>query len=482
MKKTVFLLDKDFTVVDSITKRFLIETEMEIKGKGSDAGSAYGDIQNIKPDLLIFSYPSNFTASQLIDAMSTVRNDMKYLALLEPNSEDREGELRAVGIESIIKKPCNGEDVINMAKNMLGIVSLDNPFMTSTAKPQPQVQSNPFLNTNTTVNNSLSSKSIPSAFNNINGVSANSSVGIPNVGASEYTTSNSALPSFRTIKQNLIAIHCPKGGVGKTSISTNVAALLSTVRLGTQPLKVLLVDMDWSFGDDCVNFGLQPRPSVMNWIENIKNRVEMKEKPEDITFTQAQIEEYLITYKTGLKILAAPPSHNDAINIPDYAAKIIIDNLKNCDFDVILFDCGNNIETHTLQALMSCHSVYEVITMDISAMNDVSMLISTLKTINFPLDKAKLILNRVPKTDKEFQVEDISKALGLEVVSVIQDCEKVRISNNAGEPLVLSKTSNSFTAGIKNVCNTMLGNNLFKQRASSGGSKSGGFFSRLFGR
>lgn len=472
MKKSVYLLEKDFQLVDGLNKRFLIETVLELKGVNGEASIAYGEIQSTKPDILVFGYPSNFTAEQLMTAMSSINPNMKYIAILEEGFEGKTPELRQLGLTNIIQKPCNADMVMDFIKSISGVGGIkENPF---TSVPT----NNPFQGSQMPLTSPFGSiEKMPSPMENMamNNFS-------PNV---EREDGSQPMQSFKTLRQNLIAIHCPKGGVGKTSISTNIAALLSTVKIGKQPLNVLLVDMDWEFGDVCVNMGQQPRPSVMNWINDIKSRRSMNDKS-DMNFTQAQIDNYLIKYKTGLKILAAPPSHNDILDIPEDAPRIIIDNLKNnCNFDVIIFDCGNNTQNHSLQALMSANMVYEVITMDVSAMNDLSMLLSTLKSISFPLDKMKLIINKLPKTDKEFRIEDISSALGLEVVSVIQDNDKVRVHNNNGEPLVLSDTSNSFTNGIKNTANTMLGNNLFKQtkgglsRSKSSGE---GFLSRIFSR
>lgn len=296
---------------------------------------------------------------------------------------------------------------------------------------------------------------------------------------------------FKTLKRNIVAIHCPKGGVGKTSISINTATALSTLVIEEKQLKVLLVDMDWEFGDVCVNMGLNPTRNVMNWINEIEIR---RQKGGDFNFTSAQIDKFLLQYKTGLHILAAPANHNDVVNIPEDAAKIIINNLKNnCDYDVIIFDCGNNTESYTLQALLQAQTVYEVITMDVSAMNDLSMLLNTFKSISFPMDKIKLIMNRIPKNrgDGDYTIEQISKALGnIEIVGKVPEYEKVRIQNNKGEPLAISKSAgpNPFVDAIRQIANQIMGAELFSRKKpsrtpASGQSpkKSGGFFSKLFG-
>lgn len=534
MKSSVYLVEKDFMLNESISKRFLIENFCELKGTSNEIGIAYPKIREIRPDILIFNYPMTYPVDEFITAMRTINIKMHLIALIDKEEEEAM-KLKYLGVENILKKPFDIERLMELVRNLSIFNTGKHSGMASRNEEQLQInERNYFINTSVENNNGYGVQSYNQNSNsygedscvdnknvyykepfirNYNEYSTETLMGDNNVygmqniigGSSDYRSQNVVMgsnkgyaideergsinstfnmndnqQSFRIMRQNLVAIHCPKGGVGKTSVSTNLATLFSTAKVGKYPLNVLLVDFDWEFGDVCVNMGMQPRPNVMNWINDIKVRKNMNNNA-DMNFTQSQIEQYLITYKTGLKILAAPASHNDILEIPDDAAKIIIDNIKNnCNFDVVIFDCGNNTNTHTLQALFSVHSIYEVITMDVSAMNDLSTLMSTLKSISFPINKIKLIVNKLPKTGREFAIEDISNALGLEVASIIPDNEKVRIHNNSGEPLVLSKTSNTFSEAIRQTANTIVGSTMFSKSGSVNTKAKGSFFSRIF--
>lgn len=523
MKYKAYILEKDYQFIDAIQKRMLLENDIGIAGVQADASSAYQEMLNQKPDFLIFGYPMNFKAEQLVQAMKVVKQDMVMIALLDPGMEGFTNELQSAGIRNVFIKPLNIEDIMDVMKKTIkervnpyvqanpfgGAPQTGNPFASA------PVSANPFAAQAPSPNAFESSGNTPPQYNPFGGSSApvpNGSYNTPspfpaysgntgaiqgghgfqmNYGASEPEFGGSN-QTFKTLRQNIVAIHCPKGGVGKTSISVNTATALSTVMIGKQPLKVLLVDMDWEFGDVCVNMGLKPNTNVMKWINEIKAR-RAQNPNADMNFTGAQIDKFMIKYKTGLHILAAPPNHNDVVDIPGDAAKIIIDNLKNnCAYDVIIFDCGNNTESYTLQALLSAHSVYEVITMDVAAMNDLSMLLNTLKSISFPMDKIKIIMNRVPKTkgDGDFSLDEISEALGgLPIAAKVPEYEKVRIQNNRGEPLILSKQPNPFTDAIKMTANEIVGNKIFTTKKgggrpaskNSGSGEKKGFFSRLFG-
>lgn len=532
MNHKLYILDKDYQFIDSLQKRMLLENNINVVGVQADASTAYNEMTIHKPDYLVFGYPMNFKAEQLVQAMKAVNPSIFFIAIVDKGMERFSEELYNAGIKEVFIKPVETEVVAAVIKK--NIKDKENPYGTPNPfeqqkpygnpfeVPVPKQSQNPFGNNfsqpvPTQLNNPFGNQPAPQSIPQPNSSPQQSPFGqsgafvnqAPSFGQPTnynqapaqggFGTSEPEFGSsqtFKTLRQNIVAIHCPKGGVGKTSISINTATALSTVMIGKQPLKVLLVDMDWEFGDVCVNMGLKPNTNVMKWINDIQARRSVNPDA-DMNFTGAQIDKYLIKYKTGLNILAAPPNHNDVVNIPSDAAKIIIENIKNnCSYDVIMFDCGNNTESYTLQALLSAHSIYEVITMDVSAMNDLSMLINTLKSIGFPMDKIKIIMNRVPKTkgDGDFSLEEISEALGgLPIAAKVPEYEKVRVQNNKGEPIVLSKNPNPFTDAIKMTANEIVGNKIFSLKKNSGRPTAGegnspknngekkGFFSRLFG-
>lgn len=508
IKTGVFIVDKDVNLIDAVSKRFLLESDCEIKGVAQTGFEAYQKIQASKPDIIVLNTPLvDVEVTQLISAIKTLNPDVTFICVFDTENPSIRQHLQSIGIENILVKPYDTEYLIRTVKDCIArkhninknstsvspftMSQLNRPDNTTPAQ-QPQQPQNPFEQ------NPFMQQNPFATTPPIGGVpfGSPSSPSSPFTGAAEQHGLNMGTftpqfqqpqmgmgSGFKTIKQAIFAIHCPKGGVGKTSVSTNVATAFSMVKIGKQPLRVLLVDMDLEFGDVCITLGMQPRPSIMNWVADIKSKLE--KGITNIQYTQAQIEQFLITYpKTGLKVLAAPPSHNDVVEITDQAIKIILENLKNNgNFDIIIFDCGNNTNNYTLFTLLAAHAVYEIITMDLSAMSDLNMLLKTLRGIGFPMDKIKLVINRLPKNDKEFSIEEIANALGISnVAGVIPEYEKVRVRNNAGEPLVLDAKDNPFTVSIKNLCNTMMGVNLFTKARVVGGNtnSAGGIFSRLF--
>lgn len=520
MKRTVALIEKDTSVQENLIKRIMLENDLEMKISTTSGFDGYQKFQATPTDIAVINLPlPDCDGVPLINAIKSAKKDVYIIVICDIEDQMLRVNLQSLGVTDILVKPVHLENLITILKSKAYTINRNkqedvtsqsfgigpfgikpgnqqNPFenaFNGQSQNAKKEENNPFDNFSSSKNPFESAhegqKEQPKSQEYENNPFVGGQFREQLRGQTQNNDNTQEIyqshgGGFRTIKQQILTLNCPKGGVGKTTISTNIATGLSTVRIGKQPLKVLLVDMDLEFGDVCTTLGMQPHPSIMNWISDINAKLENSGDPNYIPqYTQAQIENYLISYKTGLKILAAPSNHSDIIDISDKVVQIIIDNLKNnSGFDIIIFDTGNNTSGYTLYSMSISSAVYEIVTMDVAAMNDLNMLLKTLRSLNFPINKMKMIINRMPKTDKEFSIQDISQALGLDVVGVIPETPKVRVANNEGEPLILGR-DNEFTVSIKKIGNTMLGVNLFQQgRQPREKEKSGGFLSKLFKR
>ncbi len=84
----------------------------------------------------------------------------------------------------------------------------------------------------------------------------------------------------------------PKGGVGTTTVATNLALIVAEAH----PNKVLLVDLDLSFGQVASHLNLQPKQTLL---ELARDEAALRE-PE-------LFRTYAIHHASGLHVLAAPP-------------------------------------------------------------------------------------------------------------------------------------------------------------------------------
>jgi len=514
-KKTVFLIDSDINLLEDLQRRFMLEPDFEIVGIASLGMEGLNRIQQLMPQFVVLAYPlPDIDTLQLITNLNMIMPQAKKIVTLEVENPILSTQCMQAGAQYVITKPYSADKLIEVMKSLSRRPNANNS-QTSFVAPHQRSQGpsleqlrgamNQFEQQREQYNSFASPQSVPTydRFNQMGGINSQGiSYGAfpppqsPNMGM-PYTQMpnmnmgmNPGMPmqgGFRTLKQTIIAVNCPKGGVGKTTISKELALAFSTVTINGQPLKVCLVDCDLDFGDVASMLKVNPYPNITHWTSDISQR--LRENPNgEIRYPQQLIEsKFLITHPTGLKILAAPSNHTDALDITGKEIEIVLDSLKACDFDVIILDTGNNTKDYTLIALDKANVILMVTTLDVTTINDTNLLLNTLRSIQFPTNKIQLIINRMPKIDKDIDTSEISQVLRAPIIGIVPEYPKIRQLNNSGTPAVLGKET-EFTAAIRQIGNKIVpvfnraippkkGNS--KGKSNSDGK--GGFF-RFFGK
>jgi pilus assembly protein CpaE len=100
------------------------------------------------------------------------------------------------------------------------------------------------------------------------------------------------------VDSRIISVFSTKGGVGKTTIATNLAVALSDMT----GKRTALLDFDLQFGDVAICLNLYVKNSITELVKDMAN---VEQDP-------ALVEEYLLTHYSGVKVLAAPTKPENA--------------------------------------------------------------------------------------------------------------------------------------------------------------------------
>lgn len=277
-------------------------------------------------------------------------------------------------------------------------------------------------------------------------------------------------------KTTIVTVYAAKGGVGKTTISTQVATYLSMLPHGRGRYRVCIVDYNIDFGDvrSTLPFD-QDGESMYDWWLDIKDRIEDGEAPEEITYSGDEIKKYLLTLnKTGLYGLCAPTRHEDTMDFEFAELEVMLKNLRDYGgFDFIVCDTGNNTRDSSILALSMADYILLVATQDATtAICNRSAQEALEKFGNIDMSKVRLVVNNIlPARETGVSVQDVEDVFNFPCVARIKHNTDVIRANNNSEPIVF-KGNHPITRELQNIVMFLTGQEVEEP-------KKDGFFSRF---
>lgn len=180
----------------------------------------------------------------------------------------------------------------------------------------------------------------------------------------------------------IITVSSVKGGVGKTTLTTNLAGIYYLMKK-----KVLIVDLDLYAGGIATVLNVSPKKDIYMLVDSISNN----------RFTA--LRDYVSTYNSGIDVLAAPKDPRDVSRIESKYITKILDIAKR-EYDIILIDTHHLLDEMTLIALDSCHMSTFIITNDLVDLKNMKSLLSILNEAK--KDNYKIVLNNSRDTGRDY--------------------------------------------------------------------------------
>ena len=113
--------------------------------------------------------------------------------------------------------------------------------------------------------------------------------------------------------------------------------------------------------------------------------------------------------------------------------------LVQSDYEYILIDSPAGIDNGFQTAIECASEAIVVVTPEVPSIRDADRVVGILMSKG--MEKINLIINRIRpnmiRTDDMMSIEDVTNILGISLVGVIPDSEKIIIASNRGEPIVL---------------------------------------------
>lgn len=229
----------------------------------------------------------------------------------------------------------------------------------------------------------------------------------------------------------LITVFAAKGGCGKTTVATNLAALIADSGAGS----VCLVDLDLAFGDVAITMQLLPQHTIDDAVAI------------GPALDHAAVRSLLTQHSSGVRALAAPLQPDAREHISADLVGRVLDLLLD-DFDYVIVDTPPAFDDHVLQAFDHSDLLLLLATLDVPALKNLKLTLETLELLNYSKDRWRILLNRAD-SKVGLSVSDVEKALRIPISGQIPSSRDVPASINKGVPIVLDDPRHSVSQALR---------------------------------
>lgn len=233
-----------------------------------------------------------------------------------------------------------------------------------------------------------------------------------------------------------------KGGVGKTTVTANLGMALA--RLGRS---VALVDAD---------FGLRN----LDLLLGLENRVVYTAV--EVANGECRLEQALVKDKREPKLVLLPAAQNrnkEAMS-PEQMKKLVEELTKT--YNYIIIDSPAGIEMGFKNAIAPAREALIVTTPEIAAVRDADRVVGLLEAEG--VKQIQLIVNRLRpvmvQANDMMSVQDVQELLAIGLIGVVPEDERVIVSTNRGEPLVLAEDPSLAGKAFDNIARRLEGENI----------------------
>ncbi|MBA4180702.1 MAG: hypothetical protein C0506_08960 [Anaerolinea sp.] len=252
----------------------------------------------------------------------------------------------------------------------------------------------------------------------------------------------------------VITVFGAKGGIGKTTIASNLAVALASEAHQT----VALVDMDTRFGDVAITMDIPVERSIADLARNLDN------------VDRNSLRDYLVQHESGVRILPAPTRPSDWRNLSAQHIRDVVDVLAQTH-DFVILDTPGTFNEIVAAAIEVGTMILLVTTLDMASIKDTVLALEMLhERFGNDEERIKVVLNRAGM-DTGVREKDVERTLDSPLWwRIPQDNEVVKAAQ-LGRPIVMSRPNSKVSLEIREMSRALAGirNRTNTQKRGRGG-------------
>jgi len=217
----------------------------------------------------------------------------------------------------------------------------------------------------------------------------------------------------------LITVLGAAGGVGATTIATNLATELAAI----DGNRVTIVDLDYRFGQVATLFDIEPTYTL----------ADLCNSPEALE--PQVIERALVKHASGLHVLSRPTNFSQADTITAASCVGLLSNLLQFN-DYVITDGPSRWDLSAKSVLDLADVTLLVAQLLVPTVRNAARILDAMREGGYNLDRTKLVCNRAGRESVTLSVEDVAETLNLQPFATIpDDWPTVSGAINLGETL-----------------------------------------------
>ncbi|WP_018760417.1 AAA family ATPase [Arthrobacter sp. 135MFCol5.1] len=229
----------------------------------------------------------------------------------------------------------------------------------------------------------------------------------------------------------IIAVISPKGGVGKTTVATNLAVGLGKIA----PMGVVIVDLDLQFGDVASGLMLEPDHTITDAVVGAASQDSMVLKT------------YLTVHPAGIYALCAPKNPVEMDRITGENVSHLLSQLRQ-EFQYVVVDTAPGLGEHVLATLDLASDAVWICGMDVPSIRGLRSGNQILSELNLLPEVRHVVLNMADRRSG-LTLQDVEATIGAPVDVVLPRSRTLPFSTNKGIPLLQDGSRDPAQKGLR---------------------------------